>query len=127
MYRDLNMYYVDHNSPDYVQDAQSVIQSLSNLLKLRKTDVVFGHHIGYDNFVSRLFDLIEDNKDLQLIKFRQKLHELKELEPRVVIDIDGSSLSFDEDNHKMSLTIKFRLLVSGPYDSHVFHEVFDYD
>ena len=92
-----------YNKPT-VEDVDAVIQSVTNLLTIKRTELVFLPEFGID-LDSYLFEIIDDVGALML--FQNIVNSINAFEPRVSLNLSLSTVIPDYDNNAYTAHIAF--------------------
>lgn len=111
LYSDINS-----NTPyanPQVVDIDAVIQSISNIMQVRKTELLFLPEFGMDGD-DALFEIIDDVG--ALIIFQTIVNNISVWDPRVSLNLGQSYVTPDVDNNAYQATIVFSIIgLEGEY------------
>lgn len=88
-------------------DAESVYQSIANILTTSLSERLFNPEFGCD-LDAFLFELMDDLTAAQL--YRLVIEAIERWEPRVVLDHSQSDVIADPDNHIYAVKLYFQII-----------------
>jgi len=105
------MLYSDINTNDSykrpeVIDLDSVIQSISSIIKTRKTEVLYLPDFGFERD-DYLFDIVDDTN--AIILFQDIVNNITFWDDRVLLDMNMSKVVTDIDNNAYKAFIYFKI------------------
>lgn len=117
IYKDINQFTPD--KAPYVTDAQSVFQSVINILRLSFNEIPFTQ-TGI-NLDEELFELYNDQRSQRLLT---RLAEIVEdRENRVTIDLQQSDVDLIRDRNRLSINLVFQIEGIGDQKFELLEEI----
>lgn len=87
-------------------DIESVIQSIRNIIRTRRTEVLFLPEFGF-NPEGSLFEQITDTGALVL--FQELVNNITFWDNRIILDLSRTNIVPDMDNNSYKVTVYFKI------------------
>jgi len=89
-----------------LENDESIVQSLTNILSTRRYERVFNNDFGLD-FEDALFELIDDTTALEIMRII--VERVERFEPRVTLNLSDTTVEPDPDNNRYSINLFFSI------------------
>jgi phage baseplate assembly protein W len=104
LYKDLNQF--SPNNIQFVENGQSIYQSLYNIITTRRDERLFNPTFGIDleDELFELNDVVTQERIKTVIAAG-----IEQFEPRVTLDYSKTQVAVDEDSNKIEVSIVFSI------------------